>query len=59
MSLTYSEGSTLLGACLAVGVALLDAAFIHAFGKDIDIGLISFGLGALLGTAVPRVSAVR
>lgn len=58
--LTYSEGSTVLGACLAVGVAVLDASVMHAFGVQYDTGLIGLGIGGLLGTAIPRfASAVR
>lgn len=59
MNLTFTEISTLLGASLCVGVAVLDAATLHTFGKDIDYGLISLGVGALLGFSSRIGSGVK
>lgn len=53
---TYAATSTLVGAVLAVGVGVADAAAMHVFGKEVDLTLVSAGIGALLGTAIPRLS---
>lgn len=58
MNLTFTEWSTLIGAGLAVGVAVLDAGAMHAFGKDVEIALVWVGIGALLGTARTVVARV-
>lgn len=41
--------TTTMGAVIAVGAGLADAWWGHGFGQAVDLGLVTAGLGALLG----------
>lgn len=58
-TLTYSQLTTLLGAILAILIALLDLwAFGGKLGAPVELILLGTGLGGLLGTAIPLGVAV-
>lgn len=56
--LTGAQLTTLVGAVLAVGVAVMDATLMHqALGVEVEKGLIYVGIGALLGLTPPIIRA--
>jgi len=44
-----STVTTLVGTLLGIGLGVVDAGWLHLFGREADAALIGAGIGALLG----------